>query len=270
MRPVQGDDRARLWLDLLSGLTQRVPDWGVWKNAESALYGIGDVDSCAPRSAWPAIESEFLGWASGAGLTPVTTCRHIPQTMNIVAVPPEWPTFLQLEVKGEGTFRGSRLFRAEDLRPAMIIDPAGFRRLRPGAEGVFKFITNGVLRGGLPYPKGLESKGVRHLLSSDPGGVAQISRIFGKSRRPLLRAIDAYLEGGWDRRAVLEVEGIALARSLRQPDVFAERAFFRLVTKRSCPLLKAVYRADRRVPEPSQIWMREVAATHPVHEGAQG
>ena len=51
-------DRTAVWMPLLQGLTEPSPGWLVWKNAESALTGTGDIDAAADETDWPVIEAE--------------------------------------------------------------------------------------------------------------------------------------------------------------------------------------------------------------------
>jgi hypothetical protein len=256
------DAHAALWLPLLRGLTERVPSWYVWKNAESAFTRNGDIDSAAPREAWGEIETVFREWAAEHGLRHVTACRHIPRTLNLVATSESLPHLLQLEVKGLTTLRGSTAFRAEDLVELTVMDPRGFRRLRPGAEGLFKFIMNGVHRGGAPNLEALEAKGVMPLLESDPDGLLAAARVFGRAETAILAAVASARSGGWDRAAVRKVELHAALRTLAEPHILWERIWFRLARKPFCPLLKVVYREDRELPQEGDAWYARVHRAH--------
>jgi len=260
-----GGDRSALWLQLLRGLTEAAPGWGVWKNVESALTGIGDLDTSAPPADWPAIETTFESWAAANDLGGVAVCRCVPRTVNLIAVPPRLPNFLQLEVKGQVTFRGSTLFDAEELVPLMRMDARGFRILRPGAQGLFKFLTNGLLRGGRPNHPAIRSKGILELLREDPEGLAEAARLVGVGRNLALAGAEAALQGRWDRSALLRLEALGAAKALTEPRTLFQRTWFRLHNKRTCPVLKVVYQENRLTPADPERWLDEVAATHPVH-----
>jgi hypothetical protein len=263
--PERGEDRSSLWLPLLRDLTEAAPGWGVWKNVESALTGIGDLDTSAPPADWPAIERTFVDWAEHNGLGGVAVCRCVPRTVNIIAVPARMPNFLQLEVKGHVTFRGSTLFDAEDLPPFMRLDGRGFRILRPGAQGLFKFLTNGLLRGGRPNRPAIEAKGVLELLREDPEGYREAAALVGPGRKLALAGVEAALAGGWDRAAMLRLEALGLARSLTEPRTLVQRLWFRARNKRSCPVLRIVYQENRLTPSDPEGWLDRVAETHPVY-----
>jgi hypothetical protein len=251
-------------LPLLRGLTEATSDWAVWKNAESALTGTGDVDSAAPRSAWPVISQTYLEWAAAQQLGPAIVCRHIPRTLNLLAMLPDDTALLQLEVKGGATWRGSLQFDARDVLALSKVGDQGFRRLRPGAEGLLKLLNNGTVRGGAPNWDGIRSKDVEALLRDDPEGVAAMARHFGPARGSLLRAVDAVLAGRWDRRAVASVEAWAVTKALVQPHVVTERIWFRAVRKPTCPVLHVVYRKDRRVQGDVDAWLAKVRTSHVV------
>ena len=51
--------RSDVWMPLIQRLTEVAPQWAVWKNVDSALTGSGDIDSLAPPSYWPVIETEL-------------------------------------------------------------------------------------------------------------------------------------------------------------------------------------------------------------------
>jgi hypothetical protein len=270
--PRADGDRFDLWLELLLRLTREAPGWGVWKNVDSALSGTGDLDTSAPPRDWDVIEREFVAWAAAHDLGGVAVCRCVPRTVNLVAVPEDEPTFLQLEVKGHVTFRASTLFDADDLIPLMTMDPRGFRILREGAQGLFKFLTNGLRRGGRPHTEWIASKQILELLRADPEGVTEAARLLGRGRGAALAGVDAALAGGWDRPAMLRLEALGLAKALIEPRTLFERTWFRLRAKRSCPVLRVVYQKHRLTPPDPQAWIREVAATHPTynHAGRKG
>jgi hypothetical protein len=263
--PVAGP-RHDLWLDLLRRLTDSAPAWGVWKNVESALAGTGDLDTSAPEREWDVVEREFAAWAARHALGGVAVCKCIPRTVNLIALPSDSPTFLQLEVKGQVTFRASTLFDADDLVPLMTMDPRGFRILRPGAEGLFKFLTNGTRRGGRPHHEWMASKHILEQLREDPDGYRAAARILGAGGAPALAGVEAALRGGWDRRAMLTFEAWGAVRALAEPRTGFERTWFRLVRKRSCPVLKVVYQAQRLMPPDPDAWLQTVARTHRTYE----
>jgi hypothetical protein len=256
-------DRSSLWLPLLRNLTELSSDWTVWKNIDSAFTGGGDVDSIAPGEDWPAIQNEFHRWAKSNGLGPVIPCPHAPFLLHLVALDPGAPqdTFFELDVNRRKVFLGSTLFRPEDLRPLSIVSEQGFRRLRPGAEGLLKLVQNGTMRGGRMNAEGLRVKHIPELLSEDWLGVQMTARLFRGGENAALRAARAVIDGKWDRKASAAVEASCLARAVKEPDAVAARLRFR-VNKKKCPVLKAVFESKRHVdPGP---WLREVAKTHEV------
>lgn len=258
-------DRTDLWLPLLRRLTASAPRWLVWKNAESAFEGTGDIDAAAPTSDWPFIEAEFRRWASEQGVGPVVVCRHIPGGLNLIAVPAGSATFLEMGIKARRMWRGSTLFVPEDLLPMSVLDARGFRRLRPGAEGFFKLLLNGTRRDGRADEAGMRAKRVRELLRADPEGVRQAARLLGPARRAAVIGSTRAAAGGWDRRAMLAVEGWVLLRALREPGVSLSRLRFRLRGRASCPVVAAILSQGRRIPADRDVWLRRLAEDHPVH-----
>lgn len=257
--------RSDLWLPLLVELTAATPDFTVWKNVDSALQRRGDVDSAAPRAVWPLLEQAVLAWARALRIGPVVVCRHIPRTLNLLTVLEQEGALLQLEVKAGATFRGSLQFSAADVVALSVLDPRGFRRLRPGAEGVLKLLNNGMSRGGAVDADGLRAKQVPALLAEDHAGVEAMARRFGPAGPSLLRGVDAVLAGSWDRPAMARVEAWALAKAVVQPHVVAERVWFRAVRKPHDPVLQSVYQHDREVRGDVQQWLATAARAHPVH-----
>jgi hypothetical protein len=262
------EDRSDLWLPLLRRLTAISPSWVVWKNVDSALHGIGDIDAAAAPADWPLIEREFIAWAASAGAGPVVTCPHIPGGLNLVAAPQGMTTLLEMGVKARKIWRGATLFALEDLAPMVEIDPRGFRRLRPGAEGLFKFVLNGTRWSGRPDWNGIREKHVVELLRRDPEGAELALRLLGPGAPALRRAIAAAARGGWDRHAVLALQGCALARGLWSPTMLARRVRFRLTAQRRCPVVASLLGDHRRIPADRERWLQQVAATHVVHHTA--
>ncbi len=262
-------DRTELWLPLLRRLTEQHPGWSIWKNARSAFAGTGDIDSLAPEADWPAIEATFEGWvAERPDLGPVIVCRHIPQGPHFITLQEGSPYIVQLDVKDRGTFRGSTLLDAQDLQRLSEIDSLGFRRIRPGAEGVIKLCMNGLRRGGRPNPEGLRIKGVAELLRSDPEGVAAAADLLGPAADALRRGAHAVAAGTWDARAMRQVDRWALLRSVAEPQVAASRLWFLYYQAARCPVVALIRNDDRRVPDDRVRWLQEVAHDHEVRDAS--
>ncbi|MFN2521436.1 MAG: hypothetical protein ABR525_10375 [Candidatus Limnocylindria bacterium] len=260
-------DFGALWLPLMRSLTAVTRSWLVWKNADAALAGIGDIDSAAMKAEWPEISTAFRAWAAEERLLPTTVCPHIPGGLNLLALPADSGSILELGVKETKVFRGSILFRTEDLLPLAELDARGFRRLRPGAEGVFKLVLNGARPGGRADEAGLAAKDVRRLLRLDPEGARLAAPLFGPAAPSALAAASAAAAGGWDRRAMMALETWAILRGPRHPRLLARRAWFRLRGSRSCPIVRALLGDHRRIPGDRPRWLAEVRREHVLHGG---
>ena len=254
--------REQLWLPLLQRVTDEVPDWLVWKGADAALTGTDDIDAVCPRASWPAVERVFADWAHDAGYA-MAVCTHVPWTLNLVALVEDGRALLQMEVKDRSSFRGSIQFTARRLQPLAIFDPGGFRKLRPGAEGVLKMTLHGLRRGGYPQTEELAAHDVAGLIRSDPQGVDGAARVFGGAAAAVRTAARALADGSWDRPAMQVIERKAALRAVLQPQVAAQRVWFRSVTRPRCALLQTVY-AGRRIAGDPQAWLAEVARSHRV------
>lgn len=248
-----GTSASARWLPLLLRLTEVAPDVGVWKNAEDALQETGDVDLSAPTQRWPQIVEEYRRWAAGVVVDPVLVCRHVPFTMLLVGVDRGRRELLQLDVRSRVTFRGSTLFRATQLPPLMEIDDRGFRRLRPGAEGLLKLVHKGLAAGGRPKWARLRKERVAELMRSDPEGVERAVELLGA--RHLLRGAAAMIEGGWDQRVMAAAELLFAARAALEPSTVLRRLRFRLIEMDRCPVVRATMRHGRRIPEPVDRWI---------------
>lgn len=257
-------DRTELWLGLLRQLTTEFPGWSAWKNVGSAFAGTGDIDSFAPPENWPAIQRTFEAWVGAQGLGPVVVCRHVPQGPHFITLEPDSPYIVQLDVKVRGTFRGSTLIDAWDLQGLCEIDPLGFRRVRPGAEGVIKLCLNGTRKGGRPNHDALETKRVVELLAGDPEGVAAASELLGPAAGALRRGAAAVVDGGWDHVAMRRVEAWSFARSVAEPGVAASRIWFLKWAAKRCPVVTLIRDHDRRLPVDRDRWLDEVGRDHEV------
>ena len=256
-------DRTRIWLPLLGRLTDDVPDWVVLKHPDSAFTGAGDIDSAAPRSRWPTITRTFEAWAEAQGLGAVIECPHAPTWLHLVALDPTGGRFYELDVNERKLFLGSTFYRAADLITLATVDPRGFRRLRPGAEGLIKLAHNGTRRGGRRNAEGLQAKGVAALLASDRDGIRIASRLFGWAGFAARRGATAVIEGRWDRAAMALIEGRAVIRAPVEPDGLVKRIQSR-AARRGCPVLRAVFVGQRSTPTDVDAWLREVERSHRV------
>ena len=266
---IQTADRTAQWRDLLARIASKESPAVVWKNVEAGLSGEGDVDVMAPRSAWEAIERSFRRWATDHNLGAVAVCRHIPGTMYLIAVNPLERMFLQLDVKDRATYRGATVFEPGDLHDVSQEDARGFRRLRPGAEGLFKLVINGISSGGHPDSKNLSKERVVELLSADEEGYRRAAALLGSVGKAAAKGAEAAAAGGWDRGAMARVAAYYLAKAATEPQV----AFTRVVAKRAkktCPIIKQSLRAGRRVPEDVGGWVDLVAETHALYKDDEG
>jgi hypothetical protein len=261
-------DTPSLWLPLLRTLTLSSPHWGVWKNADRALAGIGDIDSAAPGEEWKLLSERHEHWAASNQAIAAIACSHVPDLLILIAVFPRLEKMLQLDLFAHCSWRGSRLFSAEQLTPLMVEDPRGFRRLTPGAEGVLLLLLNGVRWGGRPDVGALGEKRVWDLLQEDPAGVAAAADVVGAPGE-VMRAVTAYREGDWARLALLSLETRAVIRSLIRRRALARRVVFRSgLHARICPVDQAL-RNDRRVPANLGKWFQSIRSMGPTHRLVQ-
>jgi len=262
---VEPGQRRDLWLALLRRLTHVSSSFLVWKNVESALEGQGDIDAAAAPADWDVLEEQFLEWARELDLLPAALCHHIPGGRNLIAAPVGTPTFFELSIKHDKAFRGSTLFVLDDLVAMSDMDDRGFRKLRPGAEGLLKLVLNGSKWLGRPNVEGLTGKHVRELVASDPEGVAMASKVFGRAEGAARSLATAVAEGRWDRRAMCTIEANAVVKGFRHPSVMARRAWFRLTAQRQCPVVYAIGHG-RVISEPRDAWLADVARGHVLHD----
>jgi hypothetical protein len=260
-------DLTDLWVPLLRRLTDDFPSWGLWKNADAALAGHGDFDSTAPVADWDAITMAFRDWAGAHDHGPVAACRHVPGVLFLVAVDRASSKLLELDVNARKYFRGWTLFCPENLAPLMEIDERGFRRVRPGAEGVILLTQNGLRWGGRPDRAGLQRKQVAEILRRDPAGVRAAARLFGPAAATLCSAAERVAEGGWDRRAMMTVEAWALLRAVAQPHIALTRLWAKEIKKR-CPVLRAIFGSGRRIDDVDG-WVKSVTQAQELVPGGR-
>jgi hypothetical protein len=248
-------------LALVRALTEASASWTVWKNADEALAGIGDIDSAAPESEWPAIRWTFTAWAAGSGLTTVAPCTHVPGVLVLLAVDEAQRKLVELDVAARQPLRGGTLFAAEDLLSLSVTDTLGFRRLRPGAEGVLLLFLKGMRRGGRRDVAGLNRRRIPELLRSDARGAEEAAGLFGPAAPLAAGAIRAVAAGRWPRLRLVMVEAFALGRALRSPIRLAERIRYRRV-RRTCPVLRTIGHGHRQLPDDLGGWLIAVRDSH--------
>lgn len=254
-----GRDLPALWIPLLNRLTASSQHRAVLKNVDAGLTGGGDVDFIAPRVEWEEIRMVFQTWAEERALGPVIVCRHIPGAQFLLAVDRSVPDFLQLDMRDRITFRGSTVFEPSDAAHLMEMDARGFRRLRPGAEGLFKLVVNATGPTGRLKPKMLEKENVVDLLKSDTEGVlSAASSIFARVEDSVLTGARAAMEGSWNRRAMATVEGWYVLKVLGDPRTAAQRVRARRA-KRECEVMRTSLGSGRQIPGDVDLWLEKVA-----------
>jgi hypothetical protein len=262
---LSAENRTPILLGLLRALTAASNgEWGVWKNADDGIAGRGDLDFAAPGDAWSVIEEIFTGWAISSGLGPVSSCRHLPHSLFLIAVDPAAGDFVQLDVKDRAAIRGATVFRAQDLVPLLETDPRGFMRLRAGAEGLYKLILNGLGRAGSERQEAMRKERVRELLRRDPHGAKAAAGSLGASRSAALELARRAAEGGWAPAAALRLASALILRGLANPRTLPERRATRRA-KATCPVLVAGIRHRRTVPESLETWIARVSDSHPIY-----
>jgi hypothetical protein len=258
-------DRTAAWLDLLGELTTRHSAWLLLKHPESGFVGTGDIDSAGPRAIWGDVANSFRNWARRQELGAVIECPHAPGWLHLVALDPEGGHFWELDVNERKRFLGSTFYTPQSLRSLTVVDERGFRRLRPGAEGLIKLLHNGIRRGGRENRGAIRAKGIAELLAADPEGVVLAARLVGVARRPALRGARACAAGGWDRPAMLAVEARFAVRALVEPAGLAWRVRSSRV-RRDDPVLAAVFSGDRHPLGREEDWLETVRRDHRVDD----
>jgi hypothetical protein len=254
------------WLPLLRRLTDECPSWLVWKNADAALAGKGDVDSAALPAELDLIEEIFRRWARDIGAVGWLRCSHLEGQDSFFTAVSADTELLQLDVMRVYPFRGSPIVRARTLLPLAVDDPRGFRRLRPGAEAALLLLLNGLRPWGRVDWTAIREKSLPGRLAGDLDGVKELcSRLGGGSGRLLLRLAEALVAGRWDRAAALQLEAVSLVRALGSPRYALGRARVRLRGGRDCSLTSAPL-DGRMVRGHVGDFLRLVAADHPRHE----
>jgi len=253
-------DRFDLWSSLLVRLLRASPRWAVSGNVEEGLAGEGDVDLVAPPADWMELEREFRRWAKQSGFDPIVACPHRPGVLVLVAMGDPREPLYKMEILGYRYFRGVRMFAAEDLLPAMEMDPRGWRRLRPGAAALIKLVPNGITwSGGLKWT-GPKAARVLDLLRQDPEGVHLASKAFPSMGSLVESAAQAAAAGRWPRARMIALEGWALSRSLLSPLEVLSRVRYRMGTAGRCELLCALREEGLVVRDVSQF--QKLAESH--------
>ncbi len=256
-------DDAPHWLSLARGLSEVAPTWVACKSVGGASTEAGDLASTAPVEDWDALTHEFRRWAAANRLGPVVVCTHEPYVQHLVAL--DGPLrFFVLSLRARRVVRGATLFVPDTLRPVVELDAWGFRRTRPGAEGVI-LLLDAVAQDGIePDWPTLRARNVGALVARDRTGVREAARLLlGPADRAMVQLAEAVEGGRWDRRALTNMQRWCVARSLVEPAVMATWVRHRFT--RPCAVLDALV-AGRRVPGDRQVWLADVTADHAVND----
>lgn len=256
-------NRAGLWLPLLRRLSAAAPTWGVWKSPESAFAGEGDIDAVGAVVDRDAVVRECRVWADTQQLGAVVVCTHVPDLLVVATCEgPGIPRLLQLDVYSRRFFRGAPL-DVRGLGPMMVFDERGFRRLRPGAEGLLLLLARGIAYAGRPSPAA-DLERIAELLRSDPTGVKQASEVLGPQGRHALAGARALAADDWAQRELVALEARSALRVLRDPRELARCASRDLHRLKKCLLIRTLEQG-RRIPGDIGAWLEAVGKSHPVY-----
>jgi len=234
------DDR----LALVRRLTACDPTWLVWKGADNVVGGVGDIDSAAAKPAWPQLADAQRAWAEERGLGPTIVCRHAPGTQVMVTCVAGAPLRLfQVDVYE----RAAGVASAAALAGAAVDDAAGFRRLRPGAEGLLLVLAAARSR--------RRTVATASRVSDDDAGAEQLAARLGAAGAAALALRRA------EPRARLRLELELLRQAALHPGRRAAWVRFRLGRGADCPLLTALD-AGRTVHGDAADWLERTVALH--------
>jgi hypothetical protein len=247
-----------LWLPLLHSLND-VPSWIVFKNAESAFDGYGNIDSLAAHRHHSEITQRFVTWARDLGLGPIVSCSHRFGGPKLVVADGATSSLLMLDVLRERPFRGSPLLTVQMAHQLAVESDWGFRRVRPGSEGMTKLLLNAMRRNGQPNQNALIQKCIPQLIKNDFQGVSEMAGLFPVIQTPLMRLARAASLLAWDRTSANAIQTWFGMRSLGYPDIAAGRIWHQNGTPAACPLRRL---KGRRIPAAidSGEWLTRVAA----------
>lgn len=240
-------------LALLQRLTRTHPGFVVWKHADRAVLGRGDLD-CAV----PAAQLEDLvvtGLEVGAtllGASAVVECRHVADKVLLFFVQDDrLPQLLELDLCRSPS-RGLAPWAApETMLGLSTVDHRGVRRLRPGAEAVVSLVYHGLSASGRPRLCGDELGIFRRGTREDGGGASAACLLLPPwpARRALARLLDVAAKGGWDRSAAAAAWWGFVVSGAAHPMSVARRSLFRarLRLGRECVMSDLARRHDRKV-----------------------
>lgn len=184
----------------------------------------------------------------------------MPGYSVFVAVDQAGDRLVQLDVCHRRVHRGATLFVAENLIGLMEMDSRGFRRLRPGAEGLLLLLLNGITRGGLPNREAIEVRRIRHLLSSDRQGYHEAARVFFEGQAaPAIKAAEAVINERWDALSAWRIETRLIWRAMTQPTVLSSQFLYRTIKR--CPLLEGL-EESRSISDKDESWLPRMVRLH--------
>ena len=143
-----------------------------------------------------ALTRQFRRWAAANRLGPVVVCSHEPYVQHLVALDGPLRLFV-LSLSARRVVRGATLFVPETLLTRRTeLDAWGFRRTRPGAEGVILLLDAVAQDGVEPDWPALRARNVAALVARDRTGVRETARLLlGPADRAMVQLAEA-VEGG--------------------------------------------------------------------------
>ena len=255
------DDVASPWVDLLGQLDSIAPGVGVWKNADAALDGNGDIDYFAPRSTWPAIAATFRSWSESHGFECMPPCLHRPGALYLIAIDRRGRRLMQLDVRERLTLAGSEMMDASELGTLLQEGRYGFKQLRPGAEATLKLMVKCIDPRGRLRAECLEEESVSAGIGADLASARQASSLLRHGRHEADRLVLSIASGHPDSVAARSLmRGVRMAAFLH-PWRVARLVWYRL-RRKWCPTLAWILAQGQQVPPHLDRWVDDVRRVH--------
>lgn len=134
------------WQPILQAISNKYPEFLVWKHLERALAGVGDIDAAVPSELLNQVSDDFLHLIRPAwSPTHVIVCEHVPgKKLHFVISPKFLPAVPEFDLCTQPSRGAAAWAHPKRLAQLAELNGSGIRGIKPAGEALVALVYHGV------------------------------------------------------------------------------------------------------------------------------